>query len=241
MCRLALACLLVPGLAALAGQAAAQQQNNPSFNLVNRSRAPINEVYATPPGMDTWGKDVLTDTTVAPGASFPVRLPVGQCTYDVRVVYGNGRAEEKRGLDTCNVNDVVFNGSNSAALTGQGDGGQGNGGQGNGMGQGGGQQSSGQPSGNQQAAAQPGRLSFTITNLSKTTISSVYATPTGVDNWGQDRLGAQGTIEHEASKTINLPNEGKCLYDVRFVYSDDSTFEKRKVDLCHDPITLRVN
>lgn len=223
MRRLAFVWLLAPGLA-FAGQAVAQQQqNNPSFNLVNRAQQPINEVYATPPGMDTWGKDMLTDTTVAPGASFPVRLPLGQCTYDVRVVYGNGRAEEKRGLDTCNMNDVVFNGSNSTAITGQGNQNQGNSEQG----------------GQEQATQQ--NLSFTITNLSKTTISSVYATPTGVDNWGKDRLGAQGTIEHQATKTINLRNEGKCLYDIRFVYSDDSTFEKRKVDLCHDPVTLRVN
>lgn len=215
---LALACLSVLGLAALAGPAAGQQ-NNPSFNLVNRAQAPINEVYATAQGMDTWGKDLLTDTTVSPGASFAVRLPLGQCTYDLRVVYGNGRAEEKRGLNTCNVNDVVFNGSSSAAITGQG----------NGTAQAGRQQAT-------QAA-----LSLTVTNLSKATISSVFATPTGVDNWGQDRLGAQGTIENEATKTINLPSEGKCLYDIRFVYSDDSTFEKRKVDLCHGPVALRVN
>lgn len=218
MRRLALACLSVLGLTALAGPAVAQQQNNPSFNLVNRAQAPINEVYATPQGTDNWGKDMLSDTTVSPGASFAVRLPLGQCTYDVRVVYGNGRAEEKRGLDTCSVNDVVFNGSSAAAVAGQGNGSQ---------------------AGGQQSAQQG--LSFTITNLSKITISSVFATPTGVDNWGQDRLGAQGTIEHEATKTISLPNDGKCLYDIRFVYSDDSTFEKRKVDLCHDPVALRVN
>ncbi len=204
MRRLALACLCVLGLAALASPAAAQQQDNPSFNLVNRAQIPINEAYATPQGTDTWGKDLLSDTTVAPGASFAVRLPVGQCTYDVRVVYGNGQAEEKRDLDTCNVNDVVFDGSNSA-----------------------------------QAAR--GGLSFTVTNLSTTTITSVFATPAGVDNWGQDHLGAQSTIEHDATTVITLPNEGKCLYDIRFVYSDDSTFEKRKVDLCHDPVTLRVN
>ena len=210
MRRFALACLSVLGLA---GPAAAQQQNNPSFNLVNRAQAPINEVYATPRGQDTWGKDMLSDTTVAPGASVPVRLPVGQCTYDVRVVYGNGRAEEKRGLDTCSMTDVVFNGSNSAVVNSQDNGGQ----------------------------ATQSSLSFTITNLSETTISSVFATPAGVDNWGRDRLGDQDIIEHDATKTIVVPSEGKCLYDIRFVYSDDSTFEKRKVDLCHDPVALRVN
>ncbi len=230
MRRLALACLSVLGLTAVAGPAAAQPQNNPSFNLVNRSQQPINELYATPQGTDNWGKEMLGDTTVSPSASFAVRLPVGQCTYDVRVVYGNGRAEEKRSLDTCNVSDVVFNGSASAAAT---------------------QSGGGQPAvaprpgraqqGGRSQQAAGGNLSFTVTNLSKVSISSVFATPAGVDNWGKDRLGNDDVIEHDATTTINLPNEGKCIYDIRFVYSDDSTFEKRKVDLCHDPVKLRVN
>lgn len=223
MRRVVLALLPVLGLPilGLAGPAAAQaRQDNPSFNLVNRAQQPINEVYATPKGMDNWGRDLLSDTTVAPGATYAVRLPVGQCTYDVRVVYGSGRSEEKRGLNTCNLTDVVFNGSAGAAR--------------------GGSAAASQGGDRAQQAVQRG-LSLTVTNLSTTTISSVFATPTGVDNWGEDRLGDEGIIEHQATKTISLPNEGKCLYDVRFVYSDDSTFEKRKVDLCHDPVHLRVN
>ena len=230
MRRLALACLSVLGLVAFAGMADAQSQNNPSFNLQNRSQQPINELYATPQGTDNWGKELLGDTTVAPGTTFAVRLPAGQCIYDIRVVYGNGRAEEKRNLNTCNLSDVAFNGSNSVAAN-QGGGQQA---------QGGGQQNAPQQGGRSQQAAGNG-LSFTITNLSKVSISSVFATPTGVDNWGKDRLGDEDVIEHDATKTINIPNEGKCIYDIRFVYSDDSTFEKRKVDLCHEPIRLRVN
>jgi hypothetical protein len=237
MRRLAFAFLSVLGLAVIAGPAGAQPQNNPSFNLVNRSQQPINELYATPQGLDNWGKELLGDTTVAPGNSFAVRLPAGQCIYDVRVVYGNGRAEEKRNLNTCNISDVAFNGSGSSAAANQGggqQGGQQQGGQQQGRsGQGGG-------GGRSQQAAGSG-LSFTITNLSKVGISSVYATPTGVDNWGQDRLGNEEVIEHDATKTVNLPNEGKCLYDIKFIYTDDSTFEKRKVDLCHEPVRLRVN
>lgn len=230
MRRLALACLSAVGFLTFASLAEAQPQNNPSFNLVNRAQQPINELYATPQGMDNWGKELLGDTTVAPGATFAVRLPVGQCTYDVRVVYGNGRAEEKRSLNTCNVSDVAFNGSGSTAAANQG---------------GGGQQVAPQQGGRQQGSrSQPAvanSLSFTITNLSKVSISSVFATPTGVDNWGKDRLGDEDVIEHDATKTVNIPNEGKCIFDIRFVYSDDSTFEKRKVDLCHEPVRLRVN
>jgi len=208
MLRLALACLSMAGSIVLTGTAPAQPQNNPSFNLVNRAQQPINEMYATPKGMDNWGKEMLRDTTVAPGASFAVRLPVGQCTYDLRVVYGNGRVEEKRSLDTCTLSGVAFDGSGAAAAARQ-DG--------------------------------AGRLSFSITNLSTATISSVLATPAGVHSWGKDRLGDQDTIEHDATRTISLPNDGKCIYDIRLVYSDDSTFEKRKVDLCHDPVRLWVN
>lgn len=239
MRRLALACLVALGLAASGPAAFAQSQNaqnNPSFNLVNRARQPINELYATPQGVDNWGKEVLGDSTVAPGASYAVRLPIGQCTYDVRVVYGDGRSEEKRNLDTCNLSDVVFNGSTATANQGGGSqgGSQGSAGQG---GTGGRSAQGGGRGGAQQA----GGLSFTVTNLSKSTISSVFATPTGVDNWGKDRLGNDDVIQKDETRTINVPNEGKCIYDIRFVYQDDSTFEKRKVDLCHDPVKLRVN
>ena len=82
------------------------ETDDPSFRLVNTGRSEINEVYATPVGDDGWGTDRLGDDTVAPGATRVIRLPAGQCRWDLRVVYANGKATEKRRLDLCNITDL---------------------------------------------------------------------------------------------------------------------------------------
>lgn len=101
--------LLATLLALGASPSAAQQAPNPSFHLVNRSQETINEVYATPKGRPNWGRDRLADRSLPPGQSFPVRLPAdGSCAYDIRVVYANGKSEERRDLNTCEVETVAF-------------------------------------------------------------------------------------------------------------------------------------
>ena len=80
--------------------------DDPSFRLVNAGRSEVNELYATPVGEDNWGTDRLGDDTVAPGATRVIRLPTGTCTWDVRVVYANGKATEKRRLDLCSITDL---------------------------------------------------------------------------------------------------------------------------------------
>ncbi len=92
-----------PGWPAEAGQ-----EGNPSFNLVDRGRLPIVELYATPADTDRWGRDRLRRSVLLPGQVFPVRLPAGTCLYDLRVVYADGRPEERRGLDTCRVDALAF-------------------------------------------------------------------------------------------------------------------------------------
>lgn len=84
----------------------AAASTDPSFRLVNRSRAEINEVYASPSGEDDWGNDRLGDDTVGAGATRVVRLPTGQCRWDIRVVFANGEATEKRRLDLCAITDL---------------------------------------------------------------------------------------------------------------------------------------
>ncbi len=221
-------------LALVAAGPAPQPQNNPSFNLVNHAKSTIKQAFATPSTETQWGRDVLGDAVLPVNGSFPVRLPLGPCSFDVRVFYANGEKAEKRNLDTCNVDDVTFTEADAASPdtpAAPPD-------------------APAAPSGadhgtDTQPPADPAQpstreLQLVVYNLSKLAITSVFASPTGVDNWGEDRLGdnllpADGTI------TIHLPDAGKCLYDVRFVYSDDSNFEKRKIDFCSGPVTLRVH
>ncbi|WP_458095127.1 Tat pathway signal protein [Roseomonas sp. WA12] len=82
---------------------------NPSFNFVNRSGQTIRELYVSPASQSSWGNDRLGSNVMAPGQSLWVDLPGGRgCGTDIRVVYGNGAAMERRGVETCNRTDIVW-------------------------------------------------------------------------------------------------------------------------------------
>ena len=80
--------------------------NDPSFRLVNRGRQEVNQVYASPTGDDDWGADRLGDDTLGAGSTRVVRLPTGQCTWDVRVVFADGASLERRKVDLCAITDL---------------------------------------------------------------------------------------------------------------------------------------
>jgi len=86
---------------------AAGPRGNPSFNLVNQAARPIAEFYASPASAQGWGRDRLGDAVVRPGQYMPIRLPEGECAYDLRWVFQGGGAEERRAMDTCATNNVV--------------------------------------------------------------------------------------------------------------------------------------
>lgn len=80
--------------------------NDPSFRLVNRGRAEVSELYVSLPDQDGWGDDRLGRGTVPPGGRKVIDLPSGACFYDLRIVYGNGEATEKRRVNLCTVTDL---------------------------------------------------------------------------------------------------------------------------------------
>jgi hypothetical protein len=81
---------------------------NPSFNLVNRGRSAIREVYVSSVRENDWGADRLGQNTLPAGQHLPVRLPQGDCMNDIRIVWMDGRPEERRAVDTCALVNVVF-------------------------------------------------------------------------------------------------------------------------------------
>jgi len=83
-------------------------RGNPSFWLVNASRRTIRELYASPSSQQNWGPDRLGTGVVGGGDRFAVRLPEGDCIYDVRVVWADGRPEDRRRLNLCDVIELVF-------------------------------------------------------------------------------------------------------------------------------------
>lgn len=79
---------------------------NPSFNFVNAAGRPIRELYVSLTTDSNWGPDRLGPNTLAAGSRIPLSLPANvTCTVDMRVVYMDGSAQERRSVDTCNVVD----------------------------------------------------------------------------------------------------------------------------------------
>jgi hypothetical protein len=96
------------GPARPAGPAAGVPRGNPSFWIVNNSRRTMRELYASPSSQNTWGPDRFGTGVLGGGDRFAVRLPEGECIYDVRVVWADGRPEDRRRINLCDVVELVF-------------------------------------------------------------------------------------------------------------------------------------
>jgi hypothetical protein len=191
------------GLLAQIGAAWAQSAD-PSFRIINNTPDVVNEVYASASHERSWGHDRLGTEIIRPGASHIVRLPAdGNCSYDIRIVYQGGTAEERRNLDTCNLVDVVLGAAGPpqrAAPRGR------------------------------QGAQQQGNPSFNLLNQSHRVIEEFYASPASEQNWGPDRLGNE-VVQPGTSFAVRLP-VGDCSYDLRVVWQGGQSQEFRNVNAC---------
>ncbi len=97
---------VVFGPARIAPPSNPQAQNDPSFRIVNRGRTEINEVYASPTGTASWGRNQLGEDTIEAGSYRVIRLPTGKCVYDVRIVFDDGDMKEKRRINLCTITDL---------------------------------------------------------------------------------------------------------------------------------------
>jgi len=80
--------------------------------IVNRSRVSIYTVQISEESDPRWGQDRLGDRTLGEGQAIEIPLgAVRSCIFDVRVVYVDGRVEERRGIDLCSQPQQTFDGS----------------------------------------------------------------------------------------------------------------------------------
>ena len=209
--RLALLIPLALALVALGSLSARADDPNPSFYLVNRSTQAITEVYASPVSSDGWGRNRLSEQKINPDGNAPIRLLAdGNCRFDLRVVYQDGNDEQRRAVNTCLVDNIEFGAPGRPATPPRP------------------APSQDQPTpqgGN--AARDP---SFRIVNRGDREIDEVYARIAGSPSWGRDRLG-DGTINPSSFRVINLPR-GQCLWDIRLVFADGPSTERRRLNLC---------
>ena len=197
----------LPGLAlalVLAAPQAVSAQQNPDFWVVNNSGRTITEIYVSSSASQNWGPDRLGQNVLNSGMQYPIRPPRdGTCVFDIRVVYANGTAEERRRVNTCNISQVVFGTAGPVARA---------------------------PSG--AAPLQPGpNPDFRLVNRSGRIITEVYVSPSTDQNWGPDRLG-RNVLGIGQSMIITLPRDGTCVFDVRVVYDNGTATERRRVNTC---------
>jgi hypothetical protein len=102
---------LLLALATLAPATAAQAakgSDDPSFRLINRGTRALTELYATPAGRETWGRNRLDNATLPPSATRLIRIPrTGDCIFDLRVVFADHKALEKKHTDLCRITDLA--------------------------------------------------------------------------------------------------------------------------------------
>lgn len=79
---------------------------DPSFRLGNIGGRTIREVYVSAATDNDWGPDRLGRNVLGPGQVLVVRLPAGQCLNDLRAVFMDGSAQERRRVDTCSLTDL---------------------------------------------------------------------------------------------------------------------------------------
>jgi hypothetical protein len=194
-------------LAALQAAPATAQQN-PDFWLVNVSGRTIAEAYVSSSSVNNWGPNRLGRDVLVSGMRVAMRPPAdGTCIFDVRVVYADAAAEERRRINTCTIAEVVFTAQGSVA----------------------------RPQG--PAAQTPPALptgpnpNFRLVNRSGRVITQIFVSSSQEQSWGPDRLG-RDVLGAGQSMNVTLPRDGTCVFDIRVVYADNTATERRRVNTC---------
>lgn len=199
--------LIALGLLLAAALAAPAQAQN-RFWLVNATGVTIQEAYVSSSRVSVWGPDILGTGVLPPGQQVWVTPAFGDCVLDVRVRYANGAEDTRMGVNACAITRIVFGGGGSAFQ---------------------------QPGAGAGAVlGAPAGLrnpSFTFVNGSGATIREIYASLSTNNNWGPDRLGAN-VLPSGSQVFIPLPQGGSCNTDIRVVYMNGQTFERRGVETC---------
>jgi hypothetical protein len=81
------------------------------------------------------------------------------------------------------------------------------------------------------ALAQSSDPTFRINNRSGVTINEVYVSSAARSDWGRDHLG-QNVMHHGQSLVIRLP-QGECVNDIRLVFANGRSLERRGVNTCN--------
>jgi hypothetical protein len=178
----------------------------PLFTLVNRSPQVIRELFVTPAGNANWGQNHLDGkngnaTAIPIGASFTVRRRA-----DANCIYDIRLVyADANTEDRRGVNicaaDSIIVGTVPPAPLDPATGKNGD------------------------------DPSFRLFNRAAIPIAELYATPSGLTNWGQNRIG-QSVLKPDGKLLVALPRDGACYYDLRVVFTDHKAQILKHTNLC---------
>jgi hypothetical protein len=179
----------------------------PSRNLVlvNRHLAAVQEAYVSSSSDSDWGPDRLGSANLAPGRETPVEIQ-GSCEADIRIVFPNGGAEERREVDICENPRIVLRPGWVLAENLEEDGPV--------------------PA---PPPADPGNA-LRVVNAGRLPIVEIY-TPRPGEARGEDRLGAD-TLPVGEGIELDAPDPDACAADLVAVFRDGREVTRAGVDLC---------
>lgn len=174
--------------------------------LLNRSGRPIQQVFVSPSAADQWGDDRLGEGSISVGESRSIGYR-GPCTADLRVVFDNRAAEERRGLDVCATPALLIQPGWTTADT---------------------------PPVPAATLPRPaGNMAIDIVNHSGRPVRQLFLFPEGGADPGRDLLGGTA-LPAGTSVTVNLPRGGSCLYSAHVVpVGGVPNWDMTGIDLCH--------
>ncbi len=174
--------------------------------IENRAARPIQQVLISPTDAGDWGDDRLA-SSISVGDAATLRYR-GDCVADIRVVFDNRAAEERRGIDICARRRIAIQPAWTTADT--------------------------VPTESVPAAE---TVQLAITNHSGRKVIELFVFPDagpkgGGGEAGPDLLGNAG-LDDGASVTISFARPpGICRFDARAVFQAGQPEDIKPVDLC---------
>ena len=198
----------VAALALAAGTALAQAPATPESRrivLANRHLAPVEAVYLSPVSESDWGQERLGGTPLPTGGDTTVEMQ-GGCEADLRILFPNGGAEERRGVDVCENTRIVLRPGwvIADALDEEGP--------------------------VPPLAAEPAPTALRLRNAGRLPVVEIYTFAAGATR-GEDRLGAD-TLPIGEVIAVEPAEPGACAVELVAVFRDGREVTRPAVDLC---------
>ena len=196
-----------PAPGAQGGQGGGAAQEQIQVEIVNRGSITIQTLNARPARANSWGRDRLGSEVIAARNSFTLRVPRGNCQYDVRVTFDGNREEVRRNVNLCETRELAFTGP--ALAPGRG----------------------ARKAPANQGEQRPAISDVTVVNEGNKIIEALFISSSKVSTWGEDRLGTQ-RIEPGARFSTQVERDNQCNFDFRIVYQGGREERRMRQNIC---------